>query len=282
MNVISLSSIPPRFDHLGPTLESLLAQSAPIDRVILNVARSYRRFPDHDGRLPKVPAGVDVVVVDQDLGPATKVLPTVRAYRGQDVNILFCDDEWYYLPNWAENLLQAAETRPNTAICYAFFAGGDAYGLKTDFPERQPRAIRNHRKSDLEYRLKRIWSQLDVFNLYTSRLKPARRITKQAGYADIFEGYAGVLVRPEFFDDAVFDIPDKLWAVDDVWLSGHVARMGAPVWVISDYAHRASAATSVEPLYRARIGGLGRDAANAACIRYFQDEYGIWKGAGGV
>jgi len=277
VNVISVSTIPPRFAALGPTLESLLAQTAPIDRIILNVARRYRRFPDHDGSLPKVPDGIEVVLVDEDLGPATKVLPTVAAYRGQDVNILFCDDDMIYLPNWAKELLDAAQSHPNMAICNVML-NAKQYGLKTDHPDRKPRATYNFKRRDLAYRLKRIWSQLDVFKLYTSRRKPARLLTRRAGFADIFQGYGGVLVRPEFFDDLVFDIPEKLWAVDDVWLSGHLARKQVPIWVISTIFYRVPDSLPREPLVDAVIDGLDRQASNAACIRYFQQNYGIWTG----
>jgi hypothetical protein len=70
MTVISLSSIPPRFDKIGPTLETLLAQKADIESIRLYVPHVYRRFPDYDGAAPRVPKGIDVVRTAVDLGPA--------------------------------------------------------------------------------------------------------------------------------------------------------------------------------------------------------------------
>ena len=85
VRIITLSSIPPRFDLIGPTLESLTAQSSPVDAVELHVPRSYRRFPDYDGRCPKVPAGVSILEAESDLGPASKVLHAVRRHRDDRV-----------------------------------------------------------------------------------------------------------------------------------------------------------------------------------------------------
>ena len=72
--VVSLSSIPPRFAELAPTLNSLVNQSADIAGVYLYVPESYRRFPEWDGSLPDVPAGVEVRRCAEDWGPATKIL----------------------------------------------------------------------------------------------------------------------------------------------------------------------------------------------------------------
>lgn len=276
MNIITLSTIPTRFGMINETLESLLGQTADIDRVILYIPRTYRRFPDYDGTLPDVPDGIEIVVIDDDLGPATKVLPAIREYQGQDVNILFCDDDRIYQPNWAQTLLTAGREHPGCATCISILYIADN-GFEGYKPSLQPRAVFNPKNRDIEYRLKRIWAQLDVFGLYTPKDKPARRVLSKSGYADIFEGVSGVLVRPEFFDDLVFDIPPALWAVDDVWLSGHVARKNIPIWATSEiYASIETRTHHHTPLHTATIDGLKRDDANAATIRYFQEKYGIW------
>ena len=103
--VISLSSVPPRFDKTWQTLECLLAQTAPVDAVNLYIPKTYRRFPDWDGTPPAVPDGVQICRVDEDWGPSTKVLAAAREFRGQDVDILFCDDDRRYGPGWAQKFL---------------------------------------------------------------------------------------------------------------------------------------------------------------------------------
>jgi len=77
--VISLTTIPSRMHLIAPTLRDLLAQTANVAEIRLNIPHRYRRFPDTDISLPDFPKGITVVRVDEDYGPATKVLPTVQA-----------------------------------------------------------------------------------------------------------------------------------------------------------------------------------------------------------
>ena len=81
MKVISLTTIPSRMPHIRPTLDSLLDQRTPFDQVNLYIPKHYRRFPDYDGTLPDLPDGVTIRVVDEDFGPASKVLHAVRELR---------------------------------------------------------------------------------------------------------------------------------------------------------------------------------------------------------
>ena len=53
MAIITLTSIPPRFELIGPTLETLLAQRG-IAAVELSLPYHYTRFPDWDGTLPAI------------------------------------------------------------------------------------------------------------------------------------------------------------------------------------------------------------------------------------
>jgi hypothetical protein len=102
-----------------------------------------------------------------------------------------------------------------------------------------------------------------------------------SGYVDILEGWGGVLVRPEFFDKISFEIPELLWTVDDVWLSGCLERREVPIWLNVNNKVRASANSNEmkDAALRNFIhNGHGRVAANRACIKYFQEKYRIWGG----
>lgn len=276
MLIVSLSSIPPRFDLLEPTLTCLLRQEARIDHIQLYIPRAYRRFPDWDGTLPEVPRGVEIVRCDEDLGPATKVLYAARNYRGQDVDILLCDDDRRYKPHWARTYVEARADHPDCCLAIAGFEA-DRYGQSRMENRKQPRARRRSRGFDLKFQAKMVWEFLfpPVERRYLR--EPVRRLFRQSGYVDCFEGFAGAMVRPEFFDDAAFDIPPVVWTVDDVWLSGHLARMGVPIWIIADqFDTQHTPAGISEALYMSQIEGADRDAANQRCIAYFQEKYGIW------
>ncbi|MDF0596170.1 glycosyltransferase family 2 protein [Psychromarinibacter halotolerans] len=276
MTIISLSSIPSRFDKLEPTLTCLLRQDAQIDAIQLHIPWKYRRFPDWDGVLPDVPKGVEIVRVEEDLGPATKVLFAAQAHRGQDVDIILCDDDRRYKPHWAQTYIDARRDHPDCCLAIAGFEA-DRYGQSQMKNRIQPRAKRRSRGMDWGFQLKMAWEFLfpPVERKYLR--EPTRRLFRQSGYVDCFEGFAGAMVRPEFFDDEAFDIPPVVWTVDDVWLSGHLARMNVPIWIIAgqhDTQHTPAGIS--DALYMAEIEGADRDEANKRCIAYLRDTYGIW------
>ncbi len=276
MTLITLSSIPPRFGLIGATLEALVAQRG-IDGVELTLPRKYRRFPDWDGTLPALPKGVTLHRCDTDYGPATKVLCAAQRYRGQDVRLLFCDDDRAYRPGWAADLLAEAERYPDRAVA---LAGWDIAGLTARTTHAHPRHQRRSRTWDMTYRTERVKQILSGQGKATLSQKPPRRIIAQAGFADMFEGYGGVVVRPDFFDDLSYEIPPEAFHVDDVWLSGALARAGIGIWLAADQPEpKTTEADRTAALYRHREADQGRMELDAAAIRLMRDRWGLWGGA---
>lgn len=268
--VITLTSIPPRFDKIGPTLRDLLNQTADIAEIRLYISRKYRRFPDVIVEPPQVPKGIKVCMTDEDFGPATKILPAVKEFQGQDVDLLFCDDDQPYDSGWAQRFVDARKERPHCCIVergydLEYRPKNHSYQINRD-PKWHPRAKR--RVKGINYRLRRL------MRLFASKPSPYT----ESGYIDILEGYGGVMVKPEFFPPEVFDIPDILWTVDDPWLSGHLTRNNVPIWLFSNGQNwrRPYGAH-----FNDRLGALvykdhGRLDADSASIDYFRETYGIW------
>ncbi len=268
--IISLTTIPPRFDKIGKTLRDLVNQRVRADEIRLTLARTYRRFPGELPSLPEVPEGVQIHWSDIDYGPATKVLPTVLDTRGQDVDILFCDDDQAYPRDLTAQMLKARKRHPGACIArrgYHLENRGKGARYIPSGPRPQPR-LGKHRPG-LKDRLLRA-ATFGMINPPPS----------SAGHADIFLGFGGVLVKPDFFPPEVYDIPDVLWTVDDPWLSGHLTRMGVPIWVIARHLVETARyeAHSSNPLLHYVYKDHGRVRADTACIEYFRDTYGIWQG----
>ena len=276
MPIATLSSIPPRFDKIGPTLTSLLRQSLPFDRIIIYIPETYKRFPNWDGTLPVVPQGVEIRRCAKDLGPATKILPAARDFAGTDTQLILCDDDRAYGRNWAARLAAVAKTSPGEAIA--------GLGLHTHWIEnirslkrRLPRAKRRWRITDAEFQLRLLARQLTARATGQPMTEPGRRVFRRSGYVDIFEGCGGVLVRPEMFDETACNIPDLAWSVDDVWLSGMLARHGIPIWVTANMREpELTEAEAFEPLVTSAVGGTTRNDANRATVQYLRNTYGIW------
>ena len=276
MTLITLSSIPPRFELIGPTLEALVAQEG-VDAVEIYLPRYYRRFPDWDGTLPKVPTGVHIQRVDVDYGPATKILAAAKHYRGENVQLLFCDDDRDYRPGWAKGLIAEAERHPDHAVA---LAGWDIDGLsrRSTFPH--PRHKRRSRTWDFSYRASRLRQIVTGQGKAKLAQKPPRKIIAQPGFVDIFEGYGGVIVRPEFFDATSFDIPQEAFHVDDVWLSGMLTRQGIGIWLASNlFEPKTTDADRQDALFRHRVAEQGRAELDATAIQFLRQRWNIWGGA---
>jgi|TARA_R110002049_G_scaffold66646_1_gene173888 hypothetical protein len=277
MTVISLSSIPPRFGTLGVVLRSLVAQSAPLTEIRLNIPKAYRRFPQDSFSMPDVPDGVRIAVVDEDLGPATKVLPTLLDHAGTQMPIIFGDDDRVVHPDWASNILAASAARPEMCICNAGFDVDTIAGVRPMRNQTEQRAVPLPSIYDVGYKIQR--ARQEFSNLFRSqKLRKPHRLKnfKPQGYVDVFEGCGGVLIKPGFLDSAVYDLPDKVWMHDDLWMSAMAAKAGTKIWANNGYLPRAVREAEVEALYDATIDGMDRHALNLYLVRYIQAEYGVW------
>ncbi|MAM63051.1 hypothetical protein [Maritimibacter sp. UBA3975] len=111
MYAISLTTIPPRFPTLPRVLAALTAQTAAPATVFLTIPRHWSRFDP--APLPAIPFGVTLIETDTDLGPVGKLLPAAARFDG---DILICDDDWLYAPEWAATFLTARAQAPDVPL----------------------------------------------------------------------------------------------------------------------------------------------------------------------
>ena len=105
----------------------------------------------------------------------------------------------------------------------------------------------------------------------------ARRPFVIPGYGAVLFGVAGAVVRPEFFDDRAFDIPEVAWPVDDIWLSANLARKGVRIycpWMAA--LPREQEAAGSHALADGTFAGKKRQESNRAASEYCRDTFGIW------
>ena len=262
---------------LERTLNTILAQTVRPDRILVYLPMRYRRFPDWNGALPQVPPGVEIRRCENDLGPATKILPAAAEFRGQDCSILFCDDDRLYDRNWIRGMLGARERHPGCCIA---LAGREAHWLSPGTTQRalQPRAVRRWRSTDLDFQLRYLIQDLRAGSKRRQFPDPPRRVFRRSGYIDIFEGFHGVLVRPAYFEAGDGEMPAVMWAVDDVWLSGMIARRNIPIWLEAGFLEAAETEVSLRAaLNKSVIDGATQDKANAMTVDYMRKTYGIWR-----
>lgn len=112
--VVTLTSYPPRFPHLGKTLRSLLDQTVAPDSVILWLAHAdIDKLP---GDVLALEAhGLEIRGCD-DLRSYKKLIPALR----DDPNRYFvtADDDVYYPPDWLAGLVESARAHPSEVIAW--------------------------------------------------------------------------------------------------------------------------------------------------------------------
>lgn len=111
--IVSLTSIPSRFDKLGPILESLTRQTC--HEVWLNIPRKYNRFPEWDGQVPEFSHPKVVLNRDcDDFGPGTKFIGPALKLLPDDL-IVYVDDDTAYDDRLVTNLLKWHQTDTKSA-----------------------------------------------------------------------------------------------------------------------------------------------------------------------
>ena len=254
--IISLTTTPSRIALLEPTLKSLLDQARPPARIILNVPD----FSQREGvnyQVPDAYCHLESLEIHrcQDLGPATKLIPTLPRVD-PDTPVLVLDDDRIY-PAW---LIQLYETsmaaHPDTALT---MAGWVVPENLTD----EPTTIRSS------------WYMQPPAPIRAPRLKRPREI-------DVMLGVFSYLVRPRFFDIAeITDLsngPDQLRYVDDVRTS---ALCRAPKYVIPARSLSFVPWRGRNALQATRLGLMNRGTGdtgnrhNTIAIRHFADRWRV-------
>lgn len=183
--IVTLTSYPPRFPTLAPTLRSLLDQTVRADRTILWLAEKD---------LPQLPR--DVVALKDfgleirtcaDLRSYKKLIPALQAFPG--AWFATADDDVYYRPDWLESLVgQAAANRRTVIAGRAHLARLDGSGRFVPYLEWEMNT--HHLRSPLP----------------ETRMFPT--------------GVGGVLYPPDAFADSVMD-EDAFMRFcphgDDIW-----------------------------------------------------------------
>ena len=131
--IVSMTTIPSRFDKLQTVLPGLLGQTC--HEVWLNVPPKYNRFPDWDGQLPDLSHFGSKLKINrdcEDLGPGTKFMGPAPFLDPEDL-IVYVDDDTNYDPKLVTNLLKWFMTDTKSAW------GLSGFNFETYFEGKFPR-----------------------------------------------------------------------------------------------------------------------------------------------
>jgi len=109
---VSLTTVASRLTFLSRVIQSILDQTLPPSKIILNISERPYGFdagvrPD---QLPPEVArasrqGMVRINTCDNMGPYTKLIPTLQLLQGQNYIVITADDDTLYPPRWIEGLV---------------------------------------------------------------------------------------------------------------------------------------------------------------------------------
>ena len=94
---VSLTTIPPRFDTIKKTIDSINKQTKKPDKIFLNIPYDYKRYPKKNLDISKLENIFEnlKIVRCKDYGPGTKLLGSLKYLSKYDYVVLIDDDHIY-------------------------------------------------------------------------------------------------------------------------------------------------------------------------------------------
>lgn len=231
--IVSLTTSPDRINTLGPTITTLLEQTARPDWIEINVPHLYRGEEPYV--IPKWLSDLKAVRImrcERDWGPATKFIPSLIR-SDPDVSVLVVDDDWMYTKTLAEDLLKH-QRKP-------YVAATTGWTLPSDLDYNDTPLQKNFTNPD-----------------------------EQSPVA-VIRGAEGFLVNSGQFDlqalTSYEGAPKSCIMMDDVWVSGHLSRKGTPKYVV--YVQGSPSPILGLPT----LLGRTRSFDNNTAIQWFKDDW---------
>lgn len=207
--IISFTTTPERIHGIRPMLNSILDQDWGNVPICLNLSGDRfraRELPTYLERL----TSIKINWFDKDLGPASKLLPTLENLDRDKLVIVVDDDQVYprqliksYM-NYSKRISNAAMTLQGWAV-----------------------------PKDLAHKNRKV-----VMGAYARLFDLSRRIDAPKK-VNVLQGSSSYAVRPRFFSKELFQFdnaPVEAFYADDIWISGHLAKQKVETMVIPSEA----------------------------------------------
>ncbi len=238
--VVSLKTMPSRIQYIEPTLSSVLThQSMAVDKLYLVLPRTkwiltsnhdstnnneseaiHYDLPDFLTNLTKHDERLAILRPEYDYGPVDKILYALQEeeqFKPDTTKLIYLDDDVLYHKNVVKTLVEKSEEYPDSVVALS------GCTLRSHFRQIAHRFPRQ--KFDKHP------------NLYFV-LSGSESLTNDET-VDVVQGFAGVLVKPSFFDVAQFTelvrsvtrIHD-VWKADDYIISGYLEHRKVPKTVV--------------------------------------------------
>jgi len=250
MIIVTFTTIPPRFQNIHFTINSILSQTVVPDKIVINVPEKYNNY-SNNLQFPKIDDSRIIVNRCRDYGPATKLLGlnATELYDNMtdDDIIIVLDDDRNYNNRMVENFVHYNTIYPDKAMTIAGWEIEVVTDGKVSYPKRK---------------------------------LPRGREFHSCGHIDVLGGCCAFALTKRmcpFNNDEIFKLTkeDPKYYVDDIWLSGFLTLNGTDIYIVpnstrSDEPRNVN--NNINPLCNSN-----RNKINTICAEYFRVKYNLWK-----
>lgn len=195
--VVTLTTSPTRINKIEKMIDSIMNQNVKPDRIYINLPHVFKRDNTRFGILPEFIKNNPIIYINrtEDIGPSTKIIPTLEHEKDPETMIISVDDDIYYKKNFIAGLVYYGDKYPDSVITGTTF-------------------IQNNEENVKEYKELPYWSKIY--------------------YAQFLEGYSGVLYKPKFFKNFnkqrhLLELPRNCQMGDDLILSNYILSQNIPI-----------------------------------------------------
>ena len=194
-----MTSVPSRFKDTLPQVISMINENLQGTQIVLSLPKTYRKGWEWDIKDIEHLSGVTVNILDEDYGPATKLLGGIKYVKENKLNIdgiITLDDDYLFdnINEVVSNLLELATERKDEIIT------------------------------------------LSGLSLYKPPYKLARGVkTAINEYTHIPQGFAGVFYPSKFWDSSlpftvIDDLSEGFYSEDDAYFGAVANIAGIKIW----------------------------------------------------
>jgi len=272
-HLITFSTIPQRVKNIDSTLASLCTQLGHGDAIKiyipLIVKRLNKEISNNDikaiAEIEKKYPRVSVQYIDEDLGPLTKMAYAVRdpIIRNNFDRVIFVDDDQVYDKNFLERfnkhyyLDKTCLTQSGT-----WLNRYTPYSRRTLNPYGRPPRFKG-----FSYRIRRLARLFFVS-------KPSPWV--KGGFIDLLEGWSGVSVDPNWFDDEILNIPEDISRADDVWISGYLESRKIGIYVIPNCILALDNGSSEISSLKGEVEKNSVESVYSRAVEHCRSRWNIW------
>jgi len=192
---ISLSTSPKRIENIGPLIKTLSNQTVKPTKIVLNLPFIFKRTNTTFSELPDFVTNNPLVYINwcEDIGPSTKVIPTVKLASSPESILISVDDDIEYKPTLVETLLKYSDKHPEAVITGESFM-------------RLPSSNNSNKDTSTQY--------AELVEGYSSVLYKKKHIA-------------------DFTEETILNYPKFCYLADDFIISNHLRKKGVPIVVIT-------------------------------------------------